>query len=100
MALGVHGWIALLSALMGVLGASLLYLASPQQQWRAAGPWPTRWRWLPGGACLVLSLALLLPLMGSGAAVFAWLTLAMLVGTAAPFLGAWRARRRQRAHRA
>ncbi len=94
-AVGVQGAIALVSALLGALGTMLLYVASPQQRWRAAGPWPARRRWLPGGACLVLSLALLLPLMGSGAAVFAWLTLAMLVGTAAPFLGAWRARRRE-----
>lgn len=89
------GWIALLAALAGTLGTMLLYVASPQQQWRAAGPWPSRRRWLPGSACLALSLALLLPVMGSGAAVFAWLTLLMLVGSAAPFLGAWRARRRR-----
>ncbi|EMF60641.1 TPA: hypothetical protein UM515_001136 [Stenotrophomonas maltophilia] len=46
----------------------------------------------------LVSLALFLSLMGSGAAFFTWLTILMLVWSAAPFLGVWRARKRGGAH--
>lgn len=49
----------------------------------------------PGVACALASLALLWPAMGAAAAVAMWLTVLMLVATLAPFLGAWRARRRE-----
>lgn len=84
-------WVAPAMA-FGVVGAWLLYLASPQQLWRPA---PLR-AW-PGAACAALSLALLWPAMGAAAAVAMWLTVLMLVATLAPFLGAWRARRREAA---
>ncbi|MCA0175536.1 MAG: hypothetical protein LCH73_04485 [Proteobacteria bacterium] len=87
---------AILAALLGGAGAWGLYLASPQQQWRAQGHWP-RARW-PAVVALAASLALLLSLMGPAAACFTWLTLVMLVGSAAPFAGAWRARSRGCAH--
>lgn len=87
-------WLLLLASVSCIAGAALLYLAAPQQQWRAAGPWPARRRLWPGTLCLLASLALLWPTMGPGAAVCAWLLLATLVWTLAPFAGAWRARAR------
>lgn len=92
----MNPWLALAAALLGIGGAWLLYLAAPQQLWRARGPWPARHRIWPGALCLLLSLALLLREMGSGAAFFSWLTLVMLVWSLAPFLGAWRAQMRKR----
>ena len=83
----------------GVAGAVLLYLASPQQSWRAAGPWPARARGWPGGLCVLVSLLALLQLLGALAAAFTWLTLLMLVWSVMPFAGAWRARHRKRANR-
>lgn len=88
--------LVVLATVLGTLGAWLLYLASPQQQWRADGPWPAKGRVWPGTSCLLLSLAVLMRNMGSGAAFFAWLTLVMLVWSLAPFLGAWRAQARKR----
>lgn len=86
---------AVLAAMLGTAGAWLLYLASPQQQWRVQGRLPAKHSLWPGGACLLLSLALLMYQMGSGAAFFTWLSLVMLVWSLAPFLGAWRAQRRK-----
>ena len=84
----MNPWWVVPAMAFGVLGAWGLYLASPQQQWRAT---PVR-AWL-GAGCALLSLALLWPAMGAAAAVAMWLTVLMLVATLAPFLGAWRARR-------
>ncbi|QNN46937.1 hypothetical protein H9L17_01840 [Thermomonas brevis] len=80
------------AALLCLLGALLLYLASPQQQLRAAGPWPARRPWWPGIACLLLSLLLFLQVLAPVEAVAGWSVLAMLVWSLLPFLGAWRAR--------
>jgi hypothetical protein len=88
--------LVLIAGVLGAAGALLLYVASPQQQWRARGPWPAKLRIWPGALCLLLSLALLMRNMGSGAAFFSWLTLVMLVWSLAPFLGAWRAQMRKR----
>ncbi|MFT4247945.1 MAG: hypothetical protein QM581_07905 [Pseudomonas sp.] len=87
--------IVLASVLAG-LGAWLFYLACPQQQWRAAGPWPMRRRWLPGSAALALALALLLGRTGTLEAWAICACAAMLAGSLAPFLGAWRARQREK----
>ncbi|HDS1010383.1 TPA: hypothetical protein ACOEN9_000021 [Stenotrophomonas maltophilia] len=89
---------AVLASAAGVVGAWLFYLASPKQQWRHAGPWPVRGKWIPGSTLSLVSLAMFLSLMGSGAAFFTWLTILMLVWSAAPFLGVWRARQRGGAH--
>ena len=89
-------WWAALAALLCLLGTLLLYLASPQQQLRAAGPWPTGRSWWPGSACLLLSLPLFLCLLGRLEAVAAWCVLAMLAWSLWPFIGAWRARVRAR----
>ncbi|WP_257386303.1 hypothetical protein [Tahibacter caeni] len=88
-------WLTVPAGLLAIAGVALSYVASPQQQWRAQGSWPRRGRpWL-ALACLLASLALFLPTMGRAAAVFTWLTLVMLSGTAAPFFGAWRGRVRR-----
>ncbi len=84
------------ASLAGVAGSWLLYLVSPRQQWLAGSLRPAnRFAWL-GGLCLLASLALMLPIMGSMVAVSVWLTLIMLIWSVAPFLGAWRARYRRR----
>lgn len=83
-------WLVSLAGTIGIAGAWLLYLASPQQQWCAKGRWPA---W-PGVSCLLLSLALAWPTLGPLEAVSAWLVLVMLVASLAPFVGAWRAHAR------
>lgn len=90
----MNAWLVAAAALAGVSGTWLLYLASPQQQWRAPDPSPGRHRAWPGALCLLLSLVLAWPTMGPVEAVSAWLVLVMLVASLAPFVGAWRARRR------
>lgn len=87
-------WLASLAVVSGVAGALLFYLASPQQQLRAAGPWPARRRWWPGTVCTLVSLAATTRVLAPMEAVFAWSVLLMFVGSIAPFLGAWRARAR------
>src|SRR5690606_40787359 len=74
--------------------ALLFYLASPQQQLRASGPWPARHRGWPGSLCAAASLLAMLPLLAPMEAVFAWSVLLMLGTSLAPFLGLWRARTR------
>ncbi|ENO89965.1 hypothetical protein [Thauera linaloolentis] len=89
----MNEWMVFFSALSGVAGAWLLYLASPRQQWLAHRSSP-RVSAGVGTALLLLSLALLLSMMGATEAVASWMVLVMLVWTLAPFLGAWRAGRR------
>lgn len=75
--------------LSGTAAAALFYLASPQQQWRRAGPWPARWCWWPGSLCALLSLLMTTKIMAPMEAVFAWLVLLMFVASIVPFLGVW-----------
>lgn len=91
----MSAWL-LLAALLCIGGALLLYVASPQQQLRATGPWPARHGWWPGAACSLASLVLALRFLPPVEAVSAWSVLLMLVLSLAPFLGAWRARVRAR----
>ena len=86
--------LALAALVLGTAGAIRLYLASPQQQWRVAGPWPGRRRWWPGTALALASLLATMQVVAPMEAVFAWSVLLMLVLSVAPFLGAWRARTR------
>lgn len=85
-------WLAVLATVSGSASALLFYLASPQQQWRAAGPWPARLRWWPGTVCALVSLIAMTQAIAPMEAVFAWSVLLMFVWSIAPFLGAWRAR--------
>ncbi|MGB3392355.1 MAG: hypothetical protein WA956_02265 [Stenotrophomonas sp.] len=89
-------WLAALAALLCLFGTLLLYLVSPQQQLRAAGPWPARRPWWPGIACLLVSLPLFLRVLAPVEAVAGWSVLAMLFWSLWPFLGAWRAQARAR----
>lgn len=86
----------LLATLTGSASALLFYLAAPQQQWRAAGPWPSRHGWVPGTLCALASLLATLRVMAPMEAVFAWAVLLTLVLSIAPLLGAWRAAVRDR----
>ncbi len=90
----MNPWLVALAALAGIGGTWLLYLASPQQQWRMRGPWPSQHRAWPGTLCLLLSLVHARPTMGPLEAASAWLVLIMLAASLAPFVGAWRAHRR------
>lgn len=92
----MNAWYVLAAGVSGIAAALLSYLASPQQQLRAAGPWPARHRWWPATLCAAASLAALWPLLAPMEAVFAWCVLLMLVWSVAPFLGLWRARARAR----
>lgn len=85
-------WLAIGAVALCLLGTLLLYLVSPQQQLRAAGPWPSRRSWWPGIACLLASLLLFLRVLAPVEAVAGWSVLAMLCWSLLPFLGAWRAR--------
>jgi len=71
-----------------LLGAMLVYLASPNQP--LLGDW--RWRvlsgWL-GATLLTVGLLLLLAGMRPASAVFTAVTLAMLVWSVAPLVAAW-----------
>ena len=90
----MNPWLLVLATLTGTAAALLFYLASPQQQWRAAGPWPARRRWWPGSLCALLSLLLTTQLMAPMESLFAWSVLLMFVWSIAPFLGAWHRRSR------
>ncbi|WP_313927639.1 hypothetical protein [Pseudoxanthomonas sp.] len=87
-------WLAILATVSGCAAALLLYLASPQQQWRAAGPWPSRHGWWPGTLLALVSLVAAMQVVAKMEAVFAWSVLLMFVWSIAPFIGAWRARSR------
>lgn len=90
----VTTWLIVLAVNSGTASALLFYLASPQQQLRAAGPWPARRRWWPATVCALVSLVVMMRLLAPMEAVFAWGVLLMFVASIAPFLGAWRARAR------
>lgn len=80
--------IAAWGMILAVAGASLLYLASPNQR-AIARALPGKSLAAGGGVLLVGGLALLLQWAGPATAVFIWLTLAMLVWSVAPPLAAW-----------
>ncbi|KRG62432.1 hypothetical protein ABB26_16510 [Stenotrophomonas humi] len=88
--------LVIIATVVGTAAAMLLYVASPQQQLRAAGPWPTRHAWWPGSVLAVVSLLTMWQLLAPLEAISAWLVLLTLVWSIAPFLGAWRARVRAR----
>ncbi len=92
----MNPWGYALAGAGAAVGAWLFYLASPQQAWLAVSRVPARALVFGGAIASLLSLLLLLAMMGAMAAIATWLTLLMLVGTLAPFLGAWRALRRRR----
>jgi len=78
---------ALLSALLMLGGAVLLYLASPNQR-LAARPFPRAAGWA-GAVALIAALVPLLGSFGPATAVFVWMTGAMLVWSVLPLAAAW-----------
>ncbi|SFP26982.1 hypothetical protein [Qipengyuania nanhaisediminis] len=85
--------LALLAASCALCGAGLLYLASPNQQWRKShlvGRWP-----IPAGiALIVTSLLLLWQFAGWASTVFIAMTLLMLAWSIPPLAIAWVQNRR------
>jgi hypothetical protein len=71
-----------------LLGAMLVYLASPNQPLLGNARWRVLSGWL-GAALLTAGLLLLLAGMRPASAVFTAVTLAMLVWSLAPLAAAW-----------
>ncbi len=82
--------------MLAIVGALLLYLASPNQR-ATARALPGTALAVAGGAVLALSLAALLRWAGPATAVFIWFTIAMMVWTLAPPAAAWLRRPKQAA---
>ncbi|MCB2060034.1 MAG: hypothetical protein R3E09_06120 [Novosphingobium sp.] len=81
--------IAVLGGGVVMTGATLLYLASSNQQLTKSPPprrWPLAWA---GVLALAFGLALILQWAGPVASVFIAMTLAMLVWTVVPLAAAW-----------
>ncbi|RYE70320.1 MAG: hypothetical protein EOP17_01090 [Rhizobiaceae bacterium] len=85
--------LALLAAALLVGGATVLYLAAPNQSLtrQKAGP-PVAYA---GVAALVGALVVLLSLMGPATAVFTWMTGIMLLWTVPPLAIGWLRHRRE-----
>lgn len=72
---------------LALLGCACVYLASPNQRWRAA-PWPARPARLAGALLLVGGLIALLQVFQTPAAVFVFVHWLMLLFVLFPYLGA------------
>lgn len=80
--------LAALAAAAALCGAGLLYLASPNQQWRLSnisGQWP---RWA-GFGLIAVSLVLLWQIAGWASTVFILVTILMLSWSIPPLVIAW-----------
>jgi FtsH-binding integral membrane protein len=78
-----------LGLLLAAAGCVGIYLASPNQRWRAA-PWPATPARGAGAALLVAGLAALLQPLKAPAATFVFVHWLMLLFTLFPYLGALR----------
>lgn len=74
--------------LLSAVGASALYLASPNQR-ATARALPRTLLMLAGYALLIAGLIALLQWSGPATAVFIWVTVATLVWTLVPPIAAW-----------
>jgi len=74
--------------LLCLAGGTSIYLASPQQQWRAQ-PWPPIARWA-GWLLVGMSLAAWIVAEGTGVGITATLSTLMLVWVLLPYLSWWR----------
>lgn len=83
----MSGW-ASLGVLLTALGAALAYAGAPHQQVTRTGRHPGRL--ICGAAAIAAGLPALLAYFGPAAAVFVWLTVAMLVWSVLPLAVAWR----------
>ncbi len=84
-----------LGLLLAATGCVCVYLASPNQRWRAA-PWPAGPARLAGALLLVGGLAALLQVFQAPAASFIFVHWLMLLFVLFPYLGALRSARRGR----
>ena len=82
--------LAFAGGLAALAGASLLYLASPNQRATQRKLPRRRLAWT-GAAAELLALICFLNVAGPATAVFIWMTAAMLVWSIIPLLAAWRA---------
>lgn len=83
-------------SLLSLVGAALLYLASPHQQ-IVRQPVAGRAFASAGSCALLVALVLLLGVFGRATAIFIWFTLAMLVWSCLPVAAAWVRHRREAA---
>ncbi len=79
----------LIGLLASALGCIALYLASPNQRWRAT-PWPARPARAAGGVFLAAGLCAVLQAMQAAAGVFVFVTWLMLLCVLFPYIGALR----------
>lgn len=87
--------LAILGMVLTIVGATLLYAGAPHQQLTSAGRQPALI--VAGALATLLGLPPLLTFFGPAAAVFVWLTLAMLVWSVVPIAVAWRRGPREKA---
>jgi hypothetical protein len=90
----MNGFIAL-GLFFAAAGGVSIYLASPNQRWRAA-PWPARVSRTGGALLLVSGLFALLRVLQAPAAAFVFVHWLMLLFILFPYLGALLAARRER----
>jgi len=84
-----------LSFILAAAGASLVYAGSRNQVLIPARNRSHKILLLAGIAALIISLVLMLQWFGPAAAVFIWLTVAMLIWSTVPFAAVWwRSKRR------
>lgn len=84
----MNGYFAL-GLLLAAAGCACVYLASPNQRWRAE-PWPARPTRVVGAALLVAALAAFLHVLQAAAASFVFVHWLMLLFVLFPYLGALR----------
>ncbi|THF65105.1 hypothetical protein [Pseudothauera rhizosphaerae] len=82
-----------LGLLLAAAGCLCIYLASPNQCWRAAA-WPARPARAAGALLLASGLAALLQTLQAPAASFVFACWLMLLLVFFPYLGAWRSSRK------
>ena len=86
--------VSMLAAIgLGVVGALLVYLASPKQNWQAR-PFVTAAR-VAGAVALLVAVLLWCRALGVGAGIAAALTMTMFVWVLAPYAGWWWLARRR-----
>lgn len=80
-----------LSFILAIAGGSLIYLGARNQVLIPANTlrWELR---LAGIAALIISLVIMLQWFGPAAAIFTWVTAAMLAWSIVPFVAVWRPR--------
>lgn len=85
--------LVLISALLSLAGALLIYLANPHQRLRRAGAATARLRW-GGGLLALISWGVMVPSLGASASLALALSAVMVGLVTLPFIDAvWRRRR-------